>query len=197
MGPGWPCHSSGYVRMPVELQIAFQCAYQKAAWWWNQQFPCIWVKEDPCLFNNAPPKYLQCHWMFFSLSRGFLLNNQSSWHCCSLFASPRDEIQDIFGISSGGGTACKCSCWCWLCNLLNLSFKVQEKKTKKQPAKTQQKKTHHQICTEGGSKNGPTSPALPWVSWRIARLHGNYLRISAVNVCFGMWAYLTDFDFAL
>lgn len=35
--------------------------------------------------------------------------------------SPRDEIQDIFGISSGGGTACKCSCWCWLCNLLNLS----------------------------------------------------------------------------
>ena len=32
-----------------------------------------------------------------------------------------------------------------------------------------------------------------------ARLHGNYLRISAVNVCFGMWAYLTDthFDFAL
>ena len=55
--------------------------------------------------------------------------------------------------------------------------------------------------SRGGSKNGPTTPCFgaPGSAEGFARLHGNYLRISAVNVCFGMWAYLTHtlFDFAL
>lgn len=35
---------------------------------WNQKFPCIWVKEDTCLFNTAP-KYPQCHRMFSPIPR--------------------------------------------------------------------------------------------------------------------------------